>query len=70
MGGQCHGLATLLLGRDPVPITQEAGWAQGLVSTGAENIAPPGFDPQIVKPTASSHKIRYPGALGRYRTAH
>jgi hypothetical protein len=27
-------------GRDPVPIVQEAGWAPGLVWTGAENFAP------------------------------
>ena len=25
-------------GKDPVPIVQEAGWAPGLVSTGAENL--------------------------------
>ena len=28
-------------GKDPVPIVQEAGWAPGLVWTGAENLAPP-----------------------------
>jgi hypothetical protein len=27
-------------GKDPVPIVQEAGWAPGLVLTGAENLAP------------------------------
>jgi hypothetical protein len=27
-------------GKDPVPIVQEAGWAPGLVWTGAENVAP------------------------------
>jgi len=27
-------------GKDPVPIVQEAGWAPGLVWTGAENLAP------------------------------
>jgi hypothetical protein len=27
-------------GKDPVPITQEAGWASGPVWTGAENLAP------------------------------
>ena len=30
-------------GKDPVPIVQEAGWATGLVWTGAENIAPTGI---------------------------
>jgi len=28
------------LGKDPVPIVQEAGWAPGPVWTGAENLAP------------------------------
>ena len=28
------------LGKDPVPILQEAGWAPGPVCTGAENLAP------------------------------
>jgi len=27
-------------GKDPFPIVQEAGWASGLVWTGAENLAP------------------------------
>ena len=31
--------------KDPVPIVQEAGRASGPVWTGAENLAPPGFDP-------------------------
>ena len=30
-------------GNDPVPIVQEAGWAAGLVWTGAENVAPTGI---------------------------
>ena len=29
--------------KDPVPIVQEAGWAPGLVWTGAENITPTGI---------------------------
>ena len=28
------------LGKDPVPIVQEAGWALGTVWTGTENLAP------------------------------
>jgi len=27
-------------GQDPVPIVQEAGWASGMVWTGAENLVP------------------------------
>ena len=29
--------------KDPVPISQHAGWASGLVWTGAENFAPTGI---------------------------
>jgi hypothetical protein len=36
-------------GKDPVLIVQEARWASGPVGTGAENLAPPGFDPRTVK---------------------
>jgi len=41
--GQRHTLATLSPGKDPVPIVQEAGWAPGLVWTGAENLTPTGI---------------------------
>jgi hypothetical protein len=44
-------------GKDPVPIVQEAGWAPGLVWTGAENLPPPGFDPWNVQPIASPVKL-------------
>jgi hypothetical protein len=40
VGGQCHALAIVpSREREPVPIVQEAGWAAGLVWTGAENLA-------------------------------
>ena len=42
-------------GKDPVPIVQEAGWASGPVWTGAENLAPPGFDPRAVQPVGSRY---------------
>ena len=42
-------------GKDPVPVVQEAGWAPGPVWTGAENLAPPGFDPRTVQPVASRY---------------
>ena len=42
-------------GKDPVPIVQEVGWAPGLVWTGAENLAPLGFDPRTVQPVASRY---------------
>ena len=41
--------------KDPVPIVQEAGWAPGRVWRGAENLAPPGFDPRTVQPVASRY---------------
>ena len=48
-------------GKDPVPIVQEAGWASGPVWTGAENLTPPGFDPQTVQPVAQSlYRLSYP----------
>ena len=41
--------------KDPVPIVQGAGWASGPVWTGAENLAPPGFDPRTVQPVGSRY---------------
>ena len=47
--------------KDPVPIVQEAGWVPGPVWTGAENLAPPGFDPRIAQPLASRlYRLSYP----------
>ena len=42
------------LGRDPVRIVQEAGWAPGPVWT-AEILAPPGFDPRTVQSVVSRY---------------
>jgi hypothetical protein len=36
---KCHAPAALPLGRDPVPVIQEAGWTTGPVWTSAENLA-------------------------------
>jgi len=38
-----------------MPIVQEAGWASRPVWTGAENLAPPGFDPHTVQPVGSRY---------------
>jgi hypothetical protein len=47
-------------GKDPIPIVQEARWAPGPVWTGAENLAPTSFDPQIVQPVAQSlYRLSY-----------
>jgi hypothetical protein len=53
--GQRHAPAALYPGKDQVPIVHEAGWAPGSVWTGAENLAPPGFDPRTVQPVASRY---------------
>ena len=48
-------------GKDPVPILKEARWALGPVWTGAENLAPPGFDPRTDQPVAQSlYRLSYP----------
>jgi hypothetical protein len=57
VGGQRHAPAAFTPGKDPVPIVQEAGWAPGPVSMGAENLAPLGFDPRTVQP--ASHYTNY-----------
>jgi hypothetical protein len=53
MGGERRALPALPRERDPVHIVQEAGWVPGSVSTGAENLAPPGFDPPTVQSVRS-----------------
>jgi len=42
-GGQHHVPTSLPQRKGAVPIVQEAGWASGLVWTGAENLAPTGI---------------------------
>ena len=42
-------------GKGPLPMVQEAGWAPGPIWTGAENFAPPGFDPRTFQPVASCY---------------
>jgi hypothetical protein len=55
VSGQHHAPAAFTPGKDPVPIVQEAGWALEQVWIGAENIAPPGFDPRTFQPVASRY---------------
>ena len=55
VGGQRHAPAALPPEKDPVSILQEAGWTPGPVWMGAENLAPPGFDPWTVQPVASRY---------------
>ena len=51
----------ITLGKDPVPIVQEAGWAQGPVWTGAENFAPPTGIRSPDRPARSQslYRLRY-----------
>ena len=43
MGGQCHALAALRPGNDPVPILREAGWGQ-------KTLPALEFDPPTIQP--------------------
>jgi len=48
-------------GKDPVPIVQEAGWAPGLVWTGAENLAPTRIrSPESPARSQSLYRLCYP----------
>jgi len=42
-------------GKDPVPIVQEAGWAQAQSGQVWKISPPPGFDPRTVQPIASCY---------------
>ena len=53
--GQHYAPAAFAPGKDPVSIVQEAGWAPEPVWIGAENLAPPGFDPRTFQPVASRY---------------
>ena len=69
MGGERHALATLTPGqKNPVPILQEAGWAPGLVWTGAENLVHTeiGF-PDRTSRSESLYRLSYPGPLKLFR---
>ena len=49
-------------GKDPVPISQEAGWAPGPVWTGAETLAPIGIrSPDRPARSESLYRLCYPG---------
>jgi hypothetical protein len=48
------------LGKDPVPIVQEVGWAPGPVWTGAGNLAPTGIQsPDRPARSQSLYRLRY-----------
>ena len=59
MDGQRHAPAALPPGNKPVPILQEDGWVQGLVRTGADNLATTGIR-SLERParSESSNKVK------------
>ena len=65
--GQRHAPASLLSGKDPVPIEQETGWAPGPVWMGAENLA--SHLDSIPRPS-SPQRVTIPAALSRPLSHH
>jgi hypothetical protein len=54
-------------GKEPVPILQEAGWASGLVWTGAEDLAPTGIrSPDRPARRQSLYRLSYKKANKHY----
>ena len=52
------------LGKDPVPIVQEAGWVPGPVWTGAGNLATPGIrSPDRPARNQSLYRLSYPNKI-------
>jgi len=62
VGGQRHAPADLFPEKNPEPIVYEAGWAEGPVWTGAENLAPTGIR-SAERPSRSEslYRLSYPG---------
>jgi hypothetical protein len=61
VSGQRHAPVAFYPRKDPVPIVQEAGWAPGLVWTGAENLAPTGIRyPDRPAHSQSLYRLSYP----------
>jgi hypothetical protein len=61
VGGQHHAPAAFTLGKDPIPIVQETGWALETVWIGAENLAPTGIRfPDLPARNESLYRLRHP----------
>jgi len=51
-------------GKDPVPIVYDAGWAEGPIWTGAENLAPTGIrSPDRRARSELLQRLSYPGPM-------
>jgi hypothetical protein len=62
--GQRHAAVAFYPRVYPVPIVQVAGWAPGLVWTGAENLAPTGIrSPDRPARSQSLYRLSYPAHL-------
>ena len=54
-------------GKEPLPIIQDAGWAPGLVWTGAENLALTGVrSPDRPARSESLYRLNYPGSPSKW----
>jgi hypothetical protein len=63
VGGQRYTPAAFTLGKDPVPIVQEAGWASQPVWIGAENLAPTGIRSlDLSSGSESQYRLSHPGS--------
>jgi hypothetical protein len=52
------------LGKDPVSIAEEVGWASGPFCIDPKKLARPGFDPRTVQLVLIRYtRLRYPGCL-------
>ena len=61
-GGERHASGAFTPGKDPVPIVQEAGWAQGPVWTGGKNLALTGIrSPDLQARSESLYRLSYTG---------
>jgi len=59
--GQRHVPTASYLGKDPIPIVEEATWASGPVWTGAEHLAPTGIpSPDRPARRQSLYRLRKP----------
>ena len=55
VGGQCHALAALPLGKVQYPLYRRPGESQGRFGHLQKILPPPRFDPRTVQPVASRY---------------
>ena len=57
VGGQCHSLATLPMGKAWYPLYRRLGRPQGQAVWVPKILPPRGFDPRTVQPVASCYTV-------------